>query len=265
MHRSCVRVATFVVLLVSLAACGGAGVGPARGPSEPTGGATLQIETTTLPGAAVGSLYPATQLQAGGAVGPVSWGVGSGALPAGLALSSSGVISGTSSANTGSYAFTVQATDAVMTASQALTIELTDMQLVVTSGQVFGDIWSERPIVISAIGQSGDVTFQITTNESGGALSNVDATAGTATYTPGATGDVSDVIQVKDASAGSVSLSVDIETNPLANHTARFGDTDVWYMETDVKRGTHAYDTDLHRRAGLDRALANGEHGSRRQ
>lgn len=67
----------------------------------------------TLPQATVNSAYFATLATSGG-VGPYTWSVASGSsLPAGLTLSSTGVISGTlaSSVGTGTYKFTIQVTD----------------------------------------------------------------------------------------------------------------------------------------------------------
>jgi hypothetical protein len=67
------------------------------------------ISTSSLPGATVGSPYSAT-LTAGGGNGPYMWSITSGALPPGLSLSSSGVISGTPT-TTGTYNFTIQVVD----------------------------------------------------------------------------------------------------------------------------------------------------------
>lgn len=243
MNRPCVRTVAVLFIALSLAACGGGGGGSAAGVPV---SATLRIDTTGLPGSAVGAAYPATQLQASGATGAVAWEVVSGTLPTGIDLSSAGLLSGTSSSGEGTYNFTVEATDDLSTATQPLSIVLGDLQASVTSGQMLGDLWTGQPLSISATGQSGDVTFQILTNNSGGVLSNINAQAGTATYTPGATPDVTDVIRITDSASGSVSLDLDIVLSPVAEHTARFGTTDVWYLESEVKRGTHAYATDMH-------------------
>jgi len=82
---------------------------------------TLQITTTQLPGATVSAAFNATLTAAGGTT-PYSWSLGSGSLPNGLALSSSGSISGTPT-SAGSFPFTVQVTDATAhTASSNLSI-----------------------------------------------------------------------------------------------------------------------------------------------
>lgn len=70
---------------------------------------TLAVQTKSLPQGTAGVAYNAT-LQAVGGVPPYSWSVISGSLPAGLTLSSSGVISGTPT-SVGTTNFTVQVQD----------------------------------------------------------------------------------------------------------------------------------------------------------
>ena len=69
------------------------------------------ITTTTLAPGSFGVAYSQT-LSAGGGIGTLAWSLspGSGPLPAGLALSSAGTISGTPAAF-GTFAFAVQAAD----------------------------------------------------------------------------------------------------------------------------------------------------------
>lgn len=71
----------------------------------------LTITTVNLPAATVGGIY-AQQLQVTGGVAPYTWSVVAGALPAGVILSSSGVLSGIPSSS-GPFNFTVQVTDSV--------------------------------------------------------------------------------------------------------------------------------------------------------
>jgi len=71
--------------------------------------APLAITTTTLPNGTVAAPYSATISTTGGS-GTVSFAVSAGALPAGLTLSTSGVLSGTPTAG-GTFSFTVIATD----------------------------------------------------------------------------------------------------------------------------------------------------------
>jgi len=104
----------------------------------------LAVTTTSLPGGQVGAAYSQTLAAAGGTA-PYTWSVASGSLPAGLSLSTAGVISGTLTAR-GSSSFTVQAADSStpqMTATQALSImvspTMTDFA-VPTAGAGLGEI-----------------------------------------------------------------------------------------------------------------------------
>ncbi|HSB10863.1 MAG TPA: putative Ig domain-containing protein, partial [Blastocatellia bacterium] len=92
-------------------------------PASGGGGGPLTISTSSLPGATLNSSYNQSLIATGGTL-PYSWSLvaGQGALPAGLSLSSSGVISGTPSA-TGTSNFTVKVTDAASgSAQKALSI-----------------------------------------------------------------------------------------------------------------------------------------------
>lgn len=244
MRRPALRVAILVVFALSLAACGGGGGGGAV-----VGvGSSLAITTTSLPSGTPNVAYPTTTLEASDAEGAVTWQLVSGALPAGLTLSSAGVVSGTPTAGVGTYDFTVEANDTITVATQPLSIILADFQASVTAGLTIGDAWTEQPLTITASGHVGNVSFVVDTNASGGALSGVDGVAGTATWTPGPTGGVTDVVDVTDLGSGStVSVVIDVEPNPVVNHVARFGTTDVWYLAQDLKRGSHAYATDMHK------------------
>ena len=79
----------------------------------------LGITTTTLPEGAVGTAYPASQLIASGGTGTLTW-TSSGALPAGLSLSASGLITGNPTA-AGPATFTVTVTDGATPPQQAST------------------------------------------------------------------------------------------------------------------------------------------------
>lgn len=72
---------------------------------------TIAVSPTTVPNATNGTAYSQT-LTASGGTGPYTFAVFSGALPAGLTLSSGGVISGTPTVG-GYFSFTVRATDSL--------------------------------------------------------------------------------------------------------------------------------------------------------
>jgi autotransporter-associated beta strand protein len=92
----------------------------------------LIVPAQDLPAAERGSVYN-FQLIASGGVQPRAWAVVAGALPAGLQLTSSGLLSGTP-AVAGSFAFTAQVTDAAgLTASRALTLAVAEAPLQIVS------------------------------------------------------------------------------------------------------------------------------------
>src|SRR5258706_6505765 len=70
----------------------------------------LTVSTISLPGATAGVAY-STSFSASGGKAPYSWTVTSSALPTGIALQSSGLLSGTTT-QTGQFNFTVQVSDA---------------------------------------------------------------------------------------------------------------------------------------------------------
>jgi len=80
-----------------------------RGLIHSDGSRVINRFSTRLPSGRVGQPYSAT-LQASGGVSPYAWSRIAGSLPAGLTLSSSGVISGTPTKNKTST-FTVRVTD----------------------------------------------------------------------------------------------------------------------------------------------------------
>jgi len=70
----------------------------------------LAISTTSLPNAAYRTMYSA-QLNATGGQPAYTWELASGSLPAGLSLSPSGLITGSTTSNPGTFNFTVRVTD----------------------------------------------------------------------------------------------------------------------------------------------------------
>jgi hypothetical protein len=93
-----------------------ASVSTANPPTAPTAPA---ITTTALPNGTVGAAYSQTLAATGTA--PITWTLDSGTLPAGLTLSSAGVISGTPTA-AGTATFTVKAANGAGSDTRTLTI-----------------------------------------------------------------------------------------------------------------------------------------------
>ncbi len=105
--------------------------------------AALAVTTTSLPAATVGVSY-AQILSASGGTQPYSWSVASGALPSGLGLSSSGLISGTPTTYQ-DYSFTVQVTDSTLPTPET------------ASGQLSIVVYLGPPVVETSLNWSGYV------------------------------------------------------------------------------------------------------------
>ena len=86
-------------------------------------GGSLTIQTNVLPGGVVNAAYSQGVFAAGG-LAPYAFSLAGGALPGGLALSSAGTLTGTPTAS-GSFTFTVQATDSTVPTAQIATQQFT--------------------------------------------------------------------------------------------------------------------------------------------
>ncbi len=235
------------LLCFALTACG---VGGDTATPEVLGDAppALTISTPSLPAGSENEVYPATQLTAVNAQGAITWSIDSGALPPGITLDASGLIEGTPTAQ-GYFAFLVRANDGVASATKSLGIAVDTVGLVVQDGLVGGEAWTTRALTLAAAGQTGDVTFSVVTNGSAGSLSNENPTAGTATWTTGATGGlgVTDTLRVTETASGnSFDLTLEVMPDPTTTHTAAFGSSDVWWIDPSLKFGSHPYQTDVH-------------------
>ncbi|QKW56373.1 autotransporter domain-containing protein [Stenotrophomonas sp. NA06056] len=108
----------------------------------------------TLSNGQVGAAYPSTTLSVTGGINPYSFAITGGSLPAGLVLSTTGVLSGTPT-SAGPATFTVTATDSFgATGQQAYTINLAQ----------------PVPIAVddaATVAANGSVTLDVTGNDSG--------------------------------------------------------------------------------------------------
>jgi len=119
-HLSTRAHALAIIASLLITGCGGGG----GSSSDPA--ATLQISTASLPNGQIGQAYRAP-LNASGGTPPYVWSVSSGALPAGLTLSSAGVISGTPTVS-GSSSFTIQVKDSSVPAAESARSFMLTMQ-----------------------------------------------------------------------------------------------------------------------------------------
>ena len=154
-------------------------------------GTAPTITTTSLPNGTVSQTYSAT-LEATG-TSPITWSVSSGSLPSGLSLNSStGVISGTPTSS-GSYTFSVKATNTYGSDTKSYTLTVNASSGVaptIITGSLFdGKVGERYSAGVSAIGTSpityalysGSLPPGLTISDSG-AITGTPTTAGT--YTP---------------------------------------------------------------------------------
>ncbi len=136
------RAATQVVLLLLLLmaqGCGKGGGGSSGSSGAPVVGVSLAISTSALATGAVAVPYATGLTASGGSGGGYVWSVASGALPAGLALSGGGTLSGTPM-TVGATNFTVKVTDSAgNTASSGLLLSVSDSTATSTYG-LTGDV-----------------------------------------------------------------------------------------------------------------------------
>ena len=164
------------------------------------------VTPTTLPAATAGSAYTAT-LTATGGVAPYRFVLGGGALPAGLSLSTGGIVSGTPTA-AGSFAFTVNVTDAngqVGTANVTLivgnsTITITPATL---PRGTQGIAYSQR---LTAAGGIAPYSFAVSSGTLPAGLT-INATTGVIAGTPAGSGDTTFAITVTDSTTGTPSTA----------------------------------------------------------
>ena len=165
----------------------------------------LSITTSgSLPTGVVNSVYRGATLQATGGISPYTWSVPPGTLPAGLSLSSAGVISGTPTAS-GTFNFTVTVTDsetptATKTANLSIVVNPA-LSVTTTSPLPAGVIGTVYPgATLAATGGITPDTWAVTTGSLPAGLS-LNATTGVISGTPSGnvTGTISFTVTVTDS------------------------------------------------------------------
>ena len=153
----------------------------------------LSVSPASLTAATVGVSYTTTITASGGS-GSYTFAVNSGSLPAGLSLSSGGILSGTPTAG-GSFSFTIQATDTNnVTGSQTYTLTVNAATITITGtlpaatanstySQSLGAVGGTAPYVFT---YSGSLPAGLTLS-SAGVLSGTPTAAGNSTFTVQAT------------------------------------------------------------------------------
>ncbi|MCL5005716.1 MAG: Ig domain-containing protein [Acidobacteria bacterium] len=177
--------------------------------------APIVTTTTPLPGGVVGTPY-STTLQATGGTGALTWSLASGSsLPAGLALTSGGVIAGTPTAQ-GTSTFTVQVTDSAGTPEsqqKPLSIAIANPLVIVKTVLLDGNEGVPYTAPLQATGGTGALTWNLASGSSLPAGLSL-ATAGIISGTPTATGTFNFTVTVSDsgtpaqAASGQFSITI---------------------------------------------------------
>ncbi len=163
---------------------------------------TIVVNPASLPNPQVGAAYSETVTATGG-IGPYSFTVTAGALPAGLSLSSLGVLSGTPTAG-GTFNFTVTASDTHgQTASRAYAItpaaSTITLPAVALAGATFGTPYTAA--ITPATGGTAPYSYSVTAGALPGGLTLTPAT-GAISGTPTAAGTFNFSLTATDSSTG---------------------------------------------------------------
>src|SRR6185437_5994111 len=212
-----------LLLVMSLTGCGLTNSGAKQVPASV---AQLKIATPALPAAQMQGSYQAS-LAASGGKSPYTWSVASGALPAGLALTSAtGTISGKPS-QAGAFSFAVQVQDSsspLQTASAPLTLDVsaasTALQIT-TAGLANGRVQSSYQASLAASGGTAPYSWKIASGALAAGLS-LSASAGSLSGTPTQTGTFNVTFAVRDSSrtaqsaTKSLSLVISVASAPAS-------------------------------------------------
>jgi hypothetical protein len=213
-----------------------------------TNAPSLAVATTTLPGGTAGSSYLAA-LGATGGMQAYAWSVVSGTLPAGLALSSTGVLSGTPT-TAGTSRFTVQVRDSspspqTAQASVSVTVASSSTLSVMTTALPAGVAGTAYSATLGAEGGKAPYTWSMTSGSlpTGLTLSS----GGIVSGTPTTAGSTSATFQVQDSSSTPLSVQATITltvTSAVSGLTAVDSTSSNWsgYAETGTSF-THATGT----------------------
>src|SRR4029077_14574647 len=170
--------------------------------------AALVISTTTLPNGTVGVAYSQI-LTATGGVSPETWALAAGSLPAGLSLSTAGVISGTPTAS-GTASFSVNVTDSESPAqspTKALTVTINSrsggLSITTTSPLTGASQNTAYTTSVTATGGTPPYTWSADSNAlpPGLSLSTTGTPSATLSGTPLATGTYQFTVTVTDSAS----------------------------------------------------------------
>lgn len=168
--------------------------------------AVLNIAPVTVPNGTTGTAY-SQQLTATGGTGAVGWAVTAGALPAGLTLGpTSGAITGTPTVS-GSFAFTVTATDSIsQTGSRAYTMSVAGVLTIAPATVANGTVGTSYLQQLTASGGTGAIAWAVTAGALPAGLT-LGPTSGAITGTPTASGSFAFTVTATDSISQTGSLA----------------------------------------------------------
>lgn len=156
-------------------------------PSAPRFG----VVTPQLPAGVINTAYTQTTLTAANGTAPYTWSVTGGALPAGMSLSTAGVLSGTPTAS-GSFSFTVTVTDSASpahTATDGLVLKVNQPPAITSGNSAAFTVGTAGSFTVTATGfpaptfsETGALPGGVTLNSTTGALSGTPAAGTGGTY-----------------------------------------------------------------------------------
>jgi hypothetical protein len=175
----------------------------------------LTLSPPTLPNGTLGQPYSQTITQTGG-TGVINWTVSIGNLPGGLTLNATtGLLSGTPTAS-GTFNFTIQATDAngcAGTQAYALVIGNCPAITITPNTLPNGTVGAAYSQTIMATGGTPPYSFNVTTGTLPGGLI-LNATTGGLAGTPTAAGSVSFAVTATDSGGCTGTLAYTLVINP---------------------------------------------------
>ena len=174
----------------------------------------LSLPGISLNAAQANISYTAT-LSAAGGTSPYSWTVIGGTLPTGLALSGTGVLSGTPTV-AGTYSFTAQVTDltgAMISGSFTVVVNPAPLKLISSNTLPSGVVGATYPIqIFTANGGTPNYTFSIS---AGSLPAGLTFSNGQITGTPSASGTFNFTVLVTDSNSQTASIPLSIVVAPV--------------------------------------------------
>ena len=204
--------------------------------------ATLAITTASVPNGIVGKAYSSTLTSISG-VGALTWTVSAGALPAGLALSTAGVLSGSPS-TAGTFNFTAQVVDSStpqQKTTQVFTFTIYAPLAITPATLANGSIKDAYTATLQSTGGATPITWTVSSGtlpaglslSAGGVITGTPTTVGNSTFTIQA----ADSFAPQQTATASFTISIVLSTLAITTTTLPAGTIGTAYSSTLVSSG----------------------------